>query len=362
MISDTKFAKLIEELSNAYGPSGFEGPVRDIMRRELEPLSDHIEVDGIGSLIARKDGTDDAPRIMMAAHMDELGLMVKFVTDEGYVKFQPLGGWLDSALIGQRFVILTHKGSVKAITGMKTVHVMTPEERSAGFKREDMFLDVGATSKEDAETRLGIRPGDPAAPDSKAEVLNGSDYLLGKAWDDRIGLAVMTEVMRSVKESPISGTLYAVSTVQEEVGLRGAQTSSYLVKPDIGINIEAGVAADYPGITQDEAQERLGEGPGIFLHDTTMLPNLKLRDFVVDLAKENNIPLQFEVLAGYGEDGAEMQRAFGGAPVLNISVPVRYLHTHNGIVHRRDVDQTIELVTKLVQKLDQATVDGLRRF
>ena len=354
--------KILEELTNAHGPSGFEGPVRDIMRRELEPLSDRIEVDGIGSLIASKDGASNSPRIMLAAHMDEVGLMVKYVTDEGYVKFQALGGLLDSALIGQRWVILTHKGPVHAVTGMKTVHVMTPEERSAGFKRDDIFLDAGATSKEDAASRLGIRPGDPIAPDSKFEALNGSDYLLGKAWDDRIGLAVMIEVMRSVQESPIQGTLYAVSTVQEEVGLRGAQTSSYIVKPDIGINIESGVAADYPGITQDEAQERLGSGPGVFLHDTTMLPNLKLRDLVIDVAEETDIPLQFEVLAGYGEDGAEMQRSFGGAPVVNISVPVRYLHTHNGIIHRRDIDQTVELVTKLVQKLGQATVDSIRSF
>ena len=354
--------ELLEELTNAYGPSGFEGPVRDIMRREIGPLSDHVEVDGIGSLIARKDGTSDSPRIMIAAHMDEVGLMVKYVTDEGYIKFQTLGGWLDSALVGQRWVILTRKGPVHGITGMKTVHVMTPEERTAGFKRDDMFLDVGAKNKEHAEVLLGIRPGDPIAPDSKFEALNGSDYLLGKAWDDRIGLAIMIEVMRSIQESPIQGTLFAVSTVQEEVGLRGAKTSSFLVNPDIGINIESGVAADYPGITQDEAQERLGNGPGIFLHDTTMLPNLKLRDLVIDVSEENNIPLQFEVLAGYGEDGAEMQRAFGGAPVVNISVPVRYLHTHNGVIHRRDIDQTGQLVTKLVQRLDHDTVGRIARF
>ena len=354
--------ELLEELTNAYGPSGFEGPVRDIMRRELGPLSDHVEVDGIGSLIARKNGTSDSPRIMIAAHMDEVGLMVKYVTDEGYIKFQTLGGWLDSALVGQRWIILTRKGPVHGITGMKTVHVMTPEERTAGFKRDDMFLDVGAKNKEHAEVLLGIRPGDPIAPDSKFEALNGSDYLLGKAWDDRIGLAIMIEVMRSIQESPIQGTLFAVSTVQEEVGLRGAKTSSFLVNPDIGINIESGVAADYPGITQDEAQERLGNGPGIFLHDTTMLPNLKLRDLVIDVSEENNIPLQFEVLAGYGEDGAEMQRAFGGAPVVNISVPVRYLHTHNGVIHRRDIDQTGQLVTKLVQRLDHDTVGRIARF
>jgi len=153
-----------------------------------------------------------------------------------------------------------------------------------------------------------------------------------------------------------------VSTVQEEVGLRGAKTSSFLVNPDIGINIESGVAADYPGITQDEAQERLGNGPGIFLHDTTMLPNLKLRDLVIDVSEENNIPLQFEVLAGYGEDGAEMQRSHGGVPSINIAVPTRYLHSHYGVISRQDFDRTVELVTAVIQRLDADTVRHLKSF
>ena len=158
---------LLEELTNAHGPSGFEGPVRQIMQRELSVTTDSLETDGIGSLIARLGSNTENPRIMMAGHMDEVGLMVKLITDDGYIKFQPLGGWLDQALINQRWNIMTECGLVKGITGIKTPHVMSPEYRSKLFKKEDMFIDVGATSKKDAEERLKIKPGDAIAPDSR---------------------------------------------------------------------------------------------------------------------------------------------------------------------------------------------------
>ncbi|MBI3667871.1 MAG: M42 family metallopeptidase [Acidobacteria bacterium] len=354
--------RLLEELTNAPGPSGFEGPVRAVVRRELSPLASPLETDGLGSLIATLPGSSGAPRIMMAAHLDELGMLVKYVTPEGFVKFQTLGGWLDQGLINQRFVILTSKGAVEGVTGLKTPHIMAPEERTSLVKRDRIFIDVGAASRQDAEERLGIRPGDPIAPDSRFAVLNDGRVYLAKAWDDRVGLGVMIEVMRRLKASSPPNSVYAVATVQEEIGLRGAHTSSYQVKPDIGISIEAGVAADYPGISRDEAQERLGGGPGIFLHDSSMLPNLKLRDFVVEVARQLKIPVQFEVLSGYGEDGAEMQRAYSGAPSINITVPVRYLHNHNGIIQRDDFDRAVELITGLIRRLDAATVRRLKSF
>lgn len=353
---------LLEELTNAHGPTGFEGPVRAIMQRELAPLCHSLETDGIGSLIGRLTAAEDEPRVMMAAHMDEVGLMVKFVTAEGYVRFQPLGGWLDQALINQRWVILTGNGPVHGVTGLKTVHVMTAEARNQVFKRDQMFIDVGAASQQDAEGRLGIRPGDPVAPYSAFTPLSGGELYLGKAWDDRAGLAVMVEVMKRLQDTPPPCALFAVATVQEEVGLRGAQTSSYRMAPDIGINIESGVAGDYPGITQEESQERLGKGPAIFLHDSSMIPNLKLRDLFVDVAEESGIPVQFDVLGGYGEDGAEMQRSRGGAPAINIAVPTRYLHSHYGVISRKDFDNTVALVTAVVKRLDVDTVQRLRSF
>jgi endoglucanase len=353
---------LLEELTNAYGPSGFEGPVRVIMRRELTPLADKVETDGLGSLIAVLGRDGKAPRIMMAAHMDELGMIVRHITQDGYIKFQTVGGWLDQGLINQRYMILTRKGEVRGVAGLKTPHVMAPEERARVRRRDDIFIDVGASGRSDAQERLGIRPGDPIAPESKFTTLNGGKLYVAKAWDDRVGLGVMIEVMRRLKQNPPTSTVYAVATVQEEIGLRGAQTSSYLVKPDIGISLEAGVAADYPGISQDEAQERVGSGPGMFVHDSSMLPNLKLRDFVMDTAHAKGIPLQLEVLSGYGEDGAEMQRSFGGIPSVNLSVPTRYMHNHNGIISREDFDRAVELVTELIRRLDRQTIEKLKAF
>ena len=354
--------RLLKELTNAYGPTGFEGPVRAIMQRELSLLVSDIKIDGIGSLIAHLVGSSESPRVMLSAHMDELGMLVKYITPEGFIKFQTLGGWLDQGIINQRYVILTRKGPVRGVTGLKTPHVMSAEERAKAMKRDNMFIDVGATSSEDAKGRLEIRPGDPIAPDSTFVQLSGGKLYMGKAFDDRVGLAAMIEVMRSLNESRPPNSTFAVATVQEEVGLRGAQTSSYQVKPDIGINLEAGVSADYPGISSDEAQERLGDGPGIFLHDASMLPNLKLRDFVVEIAQAREIPVQFEVLSGYGEDGAEVQRSYEGVPSINITVPVRYLHNHNGIMNREDFNGAVELVSEVVRRLDARTVADLRSF
>lgn len=354
--------RLLEELSNAFGPSSYEAPVRAIMRRELTPLTNSIETDGMGSLVAAAAKSGNAPRVMIAAHMDELGMIVRTITPQGYIKFQPLGGWLDRGLINQRYWIQTRKGPVLGVAGLKTPHVMSPEERNRVTPRDDIFIDVGATSREDAETRLGIRPGDPIGPDSKFAVMTGTRRYVGKGWDDRIGCAVMIEVMRRLKSRPAPASVYAVATVQEEIGLRGAHTASNLVKPDIGISLEAGVAADYPGIRPEEAQEVLGRGPGLFLHDSSMIPTLSFRDFVIDTAKSLNLPLQFNVLNGYGEDGAEMQKSYSGSPAVNITVPVRYLHNHNGIIAREDFDRAVDLVTAIVERLDAPTIARLKKF
>ena len=357
--------QLLEELSNAFGPTGHEGPVRAIARREMTSLADFVETDGIGSLIARiGEESDDVPRIMLSGHMDEVGLMVRQITAEGYLTIQTLGGWLDQALINQRWVVMTRNGPIPGLTGIKTPHVMQPDARNQVFKKESMFIDVGASNKEDAEQRLGIRPGDPIAPDSRFQEMAGGELYIGKAWDDRAGVAGLIEVARALRESadPLPATVYLVATVQEEVGLRGAHTSSFHVMPDIGINLESGVAGDYPGITKDEAQEELGKGPTVFLHDSSMLPNLRLRDFFVDAAAELEMPLQFNVLSGYGEDGAEMQKAGSGAPSINIAVPTRYLHSHNGVIHRDDFANAVRLVTEVVRRLTPETVSALTTF
>ena len=185
---------------------------------------------------------------------------------------------------------------------------------------------------------------------------------MAKALDDRVGCAALIEVMKSLKAEPGPNTVIGVGTVQEEVGLRGAQTSSHQVEPDIGISLEVGVAGDHPGITTDEAQERLGSGPGIFLHDASMMPNPRFRDLFVETAESEAIPFQYNVLAGYGEDGAEMQKSRAGVPSINVTVPTRYLHSHSGVIDRSDLDGLVALVAAVVRRLNAGTVEFLRTF
>jgi putative aminopeptidase FrvX len=355
-------ASLMKELTEAHGPTGSEELVGRIVMKYLSPLVSETKVDGLGSIIGIKKGTADVPRIMLAAHMDEVGFIVKTITNEGFIYMTPVGGWRDQVLLAQRWVIMTRKGPVVAVSGSKTPHVMSPEERDRGVSIREIFLDVGARNREEAMEAMGIQPGDPVAPDSPFQVMANSEYYMGKAWDDRVGLVLMIEALKRLQKQKHPNTIFAVATVQEEVGLRGAHTSAAVVEPDLGISLEVGVAADYPGIDPKQAQEVLGKGPGIFLLDSSMIPNRRFRDFIVDLARHRNIPFQYEVLSGYGEDGSEVQRFKSGRPSINLTVPTRYLHSHIGILSRKDFDQALDLIVAVLMALDQKAADQIRSF
>jgi endoglucanase len=350
---------LLQRLSDAPGPPGAEDPVRAIMVAEMKPFAASIQYDGMGSVIAQQGTT--GPRIMIDAHMDELGGMVRRIAPDGLLTMQMLGGWLDQALVDQRWIILGSKGPVHAVTGIRDIHVVPADERTHVYPRDAMYLDIGAKNKEEAAA-LGIEPGDPVVPDSPFLVLNGTDNYLGKAWDDRIGCAVVLEAMRRTASLPHANQLFFVATTQEEIGLRGARTAAQVVKPDIGLAIEGGIANDgYTG-HPEETQAHLGAGPGIFLYDSSALPNRKLVRFVREQAATNNIPLQLDLVQGYGDDSAEMQESNGGTPTLNLIVPVRYTHAHNGIVNRQDFDRMVDLMVDLLTHLDQKQVDAIRDF
>jgi endoglucanase len=350
---------LLQRLSDAPGTAGAEDPVRAIIVSELKPIaSAPIRFDGMGSVIAEL-GTS-GPRIMIDAHMDELGGMVRRIAPNGQLTMQMLGGWLDQALPDQRWIILGSKGPVVAVTGIRDIHVITVPERTAVIPRESLFLDIGANSPAEASA-MGIEPGDPIVPDSKFTILNGSDNYLGKAWDDRIGCAVLVQAMQRLAKLPHPNHLFFVATTQEEIGLRGARTAANMVHPDLGFALEGGIANDQGGHA-DETQAHLGAGPGIFLYDSSAIPNRKLVAFVRSTAKDNNIPLQLDLVQGYGDDSAEIQESGTGAPSLNIVVPVRYTHSHNGIVNRKDFDRTVDLMVDLLQHLDAKTVATIRDF
>lgn len=350
---------LLQSLADAPGPSGYEEAVRAIMVRELKPYATQITYDGLGSVIAQHGAS--GPRIMLDAHMDELGGIIRRITPEGFLSMQMVGGWLDQALLGQRWVILGSKGTVHAVTGIRDIHVLPSDERNKVFPRNDIFLDVGAKSAADVAA-LGIEPGDPVAPDSPFMVLNGSQRYLAKAWDDRVGCAVVIEVMRRLAAEGHPNILVVAATTQEETGIRGAHTAAEVVHPDIGISIEGGVAGDVPGARPEETQARLGAGPGIFLYDFSEQPNRRLVALIKETGRAEKIPLQFDLVSGYGDDSSAIQASNGGVPAVNIVVPVRYTHAHNGIMDRGDFDRTVDLAVALIKRLDGSTVKHLRDF
>ncbi len=350
---------LLEKLSNAPGPPGAEEPVRAIMVDAMKPYTPTIRYDGMGSVIAQVGNS--GPRIMIDAHMDELGGMVRRITPNGMLTMQMLGGWLDQALVDQRWIIIGSKGPVHAVTGIRDIHVVPLDDRSKVFPRDSLFLDIGAKDAA-AAAAMGIEPGDPVVPDSPFVVMNGTDNYLGKAWDDRIGCAVLVEAIERMARLPHANQLFFVATTQEEIGLRGARTAAQVVKPDIGLAIEGGIAGDTFAGHPEETQAKLGAGPGIFLYDSSALPNRKLVALVKETSRDKGIPLQLDLVQGYGDDSAEMQESNGGTPTVNFVVPVRYTHAHNGIVNRKDFDAMVDLMVAVLQRLDQKTVDAVRDF
>jgi putative aminopeptidase FrvX len=352
--------KLLKEITEASGVPGYEGDVRVIMRRYLEDVAS-IEQDKMGSFIGKHVGSSEHPRVMLAGHMDEIGFMVRLITKEGFIKFVPLGGWWDQVLLGHRVTIKTAKGDVIGVLGAKPPHLLDAEERKKIVEKKDMYVDIGARSEEEVR-EIGVRPGDPIVPVSQFTAMAKPRFYLSKAFDDRLGCALAIQVLRQLAD-PASGghpnTVYAVGTVQEEVGTRGAKTSAFAINPDVGIVLEVDIAGDVPGIKPEETSVKMGGGPTLSIYDARMIPNLKFRDLVIATAEELEIPLQFSAMPGGATDGAQIHLHNEGVPTVVIGVPTRHIHSHNAILCRDDYDQALRLVMKLVKKLDAETVAGL---
>jgi putative aminopeptidase FrvX len=354
-----RIVSLLQQITDTPGPPGFEEPIRKVMVDAMKPYASSLTFDGLGSIIATQ-GTQ-GPRVMVDAHMDELGGVVRRVTPRGFLTMQMLGGWLDQALVDQRWIIVGSKGPVRAVTGIRDIHVVPAEERTRVYPRDSLFLDVGATSEAEVAA-MGLAPGDPVVPDAPFTVLNGTDNYLAKGWDDRVGCAVVVEAMRRLATAPHPNQILWTITVQEEIGLRGAESAAAVVKPELALALEGGITGDvFPG-HPEETQVRLGGGPGIFLFDSSALPNRKLTALIKQTAAEKKIRLQTDLVQGYGDDSAELQRSNGGVPTINMVVPIRYTHSHNGIMNRRDFDQMVDLLVAVLQKLDGPTVAKIRDF
>ena len=348
---------LLKELTEAHGVPGHEADIRAVMRRHLEPLG-ALEQDKIGSLICRQTGAGESPRVMLAGHMDEIGFMIKHITKEGFLRFLPLGGWFDQVLLGQRVVIKTSKGDVLGVIGAKPPHLLPPDERKKVVEKKDMYIDIGATSQEEVEA-AGVRVGDGVVPLADFRVLANPKTYLSKAFDDRVGCALLVQALQELKQTSHPNLVYGVATVMEEVGVLGATTSVEVVNPDVAIILESDIAGDVPGIKEEESSVKLGQGPTVVLFDARMIPNLRLRDLVMDTAKELGLPLQTSSIEGGATDGAAIHLHKSGVPTVVLGVAARHIHSHGAILHRDDYDNALRLLTAVVRKLDATTVAGL---
>lgn len=350
---------MLKDLTDAKAIPGNEREAREVMEKYIAPHADKIEYDNLGSLIAEKVGDANGPKIMVAGHLDEVGFMVSKIDDKGFLSFQTVGGWWSQVMLAQRVTIVTRKGdTVTGVIGSKPPHILSPEARNKPVDIKDMFIDIGASSKEEA-MEWGVLPGDMVVPYFEFTVMNNEKLLLAKAWDNRIGCAIAIDVLKGLKNEKHPNIVYGVGNVQEEVGLRGAKTSTVKVKPDIGIAVDVGIAGDTPGITPKESTSKIGAGPQIVLFDASMVSHKGLRDLVIDTAEENNIPYQFEMIPGGGTDAGSMHISLNGVPALAIGVATRYIHSHAGILHRDDYENTVRLLVELIKKLDRDTVNKI---
>lgn len=347
--------KMLKELTDANGIPGNEKEPRDVMKKYIQPYADEVTQDHLGSLIAKKTGTAAEPKIMVAGHLDEIGFMVTSIDEKGFVRFQTVGGWWGQVMLAQRVTLMTSKGYVPGVIGSKPPHILSPEARKKPVEIKDMFIDIGASSKEEA-MEFGVLPGDAIVPVCEFTVMKNEKMLMAKGWDNRIGCAIAIEVLRQLKDVNHPNTVYGVGTVQEEVGLRGARTSAFTIQPDIGFAVDVGIAGDTPGVTEKEALAKMGKGPQIIMYDASMISHKGLRDFVTNTADEANIPYQFDYVAGGGTDAGAIHLTANGAPALAITIATRYIHSHAAILHRDDFENAVKLIVEVIKKLDKETV------
>lgn len=348
---------LLQRLAEAHGAPGHEARVRDVFRTELPGpfLSDRL-----GSLVYEQTGPTDSPRVMITGHLDEVGFMIHSITPEGLLRFHELGGWWGHSIMAQRVRILTTSGKeILGVITSKPPHFLSPEERTKVLSIDKMYIDVGATSAEEISSLFGIRIGDPVVPDSSFTRLHHPDFLMCKAFDNRVGVGLTIQATQQLARLGHPNTIVATATVQEEVGTRGAQTAVTVARPDVALVMEGTPGDDLPGAAKDERQAVLGQGVQIRLMDPTAIAHKRLIELVRNTAERLNIPHQWAVRRSGGTDAKVIHLHEQGIPTVVFGVPARYIHTHNSIIRIDDYLSTLQLTVAVAQQLDRATVDAL---
>lgn len=345
---------LFKNLTELQGAPGNEHAVRAFMRKELEKYADEIVQDNLGSIFGVKKG--EGPRVMIAGHMDEVGFMVTQITDNGMIRFQPLGGWWNQVMLAQRVQVMTENGPVIGVISSIPPHLLTEAQRKKPMEIKNMLIDIGADDRDDA-TRIGVKPGDSIVPVTPFQPMANEKKILAKAWDNRYGCGLAIELLKELKNETLPNTLYSGATVQEEVGLRGAVTASNMIQPDIAYVLDASPANDASG--DKKAFGQLGKGALVRIFDRTMVTHRGMREFVLDIAETNDIPYQYFISQG-GTDAGKIHLSNNGVPSAVIGICSRYIHTSASIIHVDDYQAAKELLVKLVKATDQTTVDTIK--
>jgi len=344
-----KLVEALEKLSNANGVTGREDEVRELMKQYLKPYVDETREDRLGNLIAFKKGNKDAPTVMLAAHMDEVGLMIKNIKKKGFLQFAKVGGIDDRVLLAQKVIVHTDKGPLIGVVGSKPPHIQTEEEQKKVVDADRLFIDVGAKDKNEAK-KMGVQVGDVVSFDTKF-VQIGENVVLGKALDDRVGCAMMVETMKRLQK--VDCNVYAVGTIQEEVGLRGATIAAFQVAPDVCIVLETTVAGDMPGVEEGKAPAKMGEGPVVTVADAGLIAHPKILRLLIDSAKEHKIPYQLETGIRGSTDAARISLSREGVPSGVISVATRYIHSPAAILNLDDAEKTVKLAVAAIEKVPE---------
>lgn len=347
--------ELFKTLTELQGAAGNEHEVRKFMREQLSLYSDEIVQDKLGSIFGVKKGKLEDPTVMVAGHMDEVGFMVTSITENGMLRFQPLGGWWSQVLLAQRVQVMTENGPIIGVIASIPPHLLDDAQRNKPMNIKNMLIDIGADDKADAKN-IGIKPGQAILPICPFTPMANKKKIMAKAWDNRYGCGLAIELLKELQGIKVPNNLYSGATVQEEVGLRGAQTAANMIKPDIFYALDASPANDTSGDKNQFGQ--LGKGALLRIFDRTMVTHKGIREFVLDTAESNNIAYQYFVSPG-GTDAGKVYIANEGIPSAVIGICSRYIHTSASIIHIDDYAAAKELLIKLVKTTDKSTVASI---
>ncbi|MCW6681446.1 glutamyl aminopeptidase [Aerococcaceae bacterium NML160702] len=349
--------ELIKTLTELQGTSGNEGRVRAFIEEQLTPLVDEVAVSGLGNIFGVKHAqVADAPRLMIAAHMDEVGFMVARITDNGLFNVIPIGGWNPYSVSAQRFTLQTRKGDYVCISSSVAPHLLRGEKGANAVKPEDILFDAGFTSKDEA-LEYGVRPGDTIVPQTEAVYTANGQSVISKAWDNRYGCAVMLETMAAVREQQLPSTIIAGASVQEEVGLRGIRGAVHQYEPDAFIAVDCSPASDESGKKDEFGQ--LGGGFLLRVQDPVMITHRGMVEYLLDTAETHKIPYQYFFSKG-GTDAGAAHLMNNGVPSAVIGVCARYIHGHQTLFRLSDYDAAKEMLHRVVTTFDRTTLNTIR--